>query len=50
MTTPATVLEGDELVRRREATLGETLNKGAVGYTKDWDVNKESVTLGVEKK
>lgn len=26
MTTPATVLEGDELVRRREATLGETLN------------------------
>ena len=26
MTTPATVLEGDNLVRRREATLGETLN------------------------
>ena len=26
MTTPATVLEGDDLVRRREATLGETLN------------------------
>ncbi|WP_026435020.1 TonB-dependent receptor domain-containing protein [Acidovorax sp. JHL-9] len=26
MTTPATVLEGDELVRRREATLGETLS------------------------
>ena len=26
MTTPATVLEGDELMRRREATLGETLN------------------------
>lgn len=26
MTTPVTVLEGDELVRRREATLGETLN------------------------
>ena len=26
MTTPASVLEGDELVRRREATLGETLN------------------------
>ena len=25
MTTPATVLEGDALVRRREATLGETL-------------------------
>ncbi|MBJ2165092.1 TonB-dependent receptor [Acidovorax sp. IB03] len=25
MTTPVTVLEGDELVRRREATLGETL-------------------------
>lgn len=26
MTTPVTVLEGDELLRRREATLGETLN------------------------
>jgi len=26
MTTPVSVLEGDELVRRREATLGETLN------------------------
>ncbi|MFY3384642.1 TonB-dependent receptor domain-containing protein [Paracidovorax sp. MALMAid1276] len=26
MTTPTTVLEGDALVRRREATLGETLN------------------------
>jgi len=26
MTTPVTVLEGDDLVRRREATLGETLN------------------------
>ena len=26
MTTPASVLEGDELVRSREATLGETLN------------------------
>ena len=26
MTTPASVLEGDELVRRRESTLGETLN------------------------
>lgn len=26
MTTPATVLEGDALVRRREATLGETLS------------------------
>jgi iron complex outermembrane receptor protein len=26
MTTPASVLEGDELVRRREATLGETLS------------------------
>ncbi len=26
MTTPTAVLEGDELVRRREATLGETLN------------------------
>ena len=26
MTTPVTVLEGDELVRRREGTLGETLN------------------------
>jgi len=26
MTTPVTVLEGDELVRRREATLGETLS------------------------
>ena len=26
MATPVTVLEGDELVRRREATLGETLN------------------------
>ncbi len=26
MTTPATVLEGDDLVRRREATLGETLS------------------------
>lgn len=26
MVTPVTVLEGDELVRRREATLGETLN------------------------
>ena len=26
MTTPATVLEGEELVRRREATLGETLS------------------------
>ena len=27
MTTPATVLEGDDLVRRREATLGETLER-----------------------
>ena len=26
MTTPVTVLEGDDLVRRREATLGETLS------------------------
>ena len=26
MVTPVTVLEGDELVRRRESTLGETLN------------------------
>jgi iron complex outermembrane receptor protein len=26
MTTPVSVLEGDDLVRRREATLGETLN------------------------
>ncbi|PJI97587.1 iron complex outermembrane receptor protein [Acidovorax sp. 69] len=26
MTTPVSVLEGDELVRRREGTLGETLN------------------------
>jgi len=26
MTTPVTVLEGDDLMRRREATLGETLN------------------------
>jgi iron complex outermembrane receptor protein len=32
MTTPATVLEGDELVRRREATLGETLS-GEPGIT-----------------
>ncbi len=32
MTTPVTVLEGDELVRRREATLGETLN-GEPGIT-----------------
>ena len=32
MTTPATVLEGDELVRRREATLGETLG-GEPGIT-----------------
>ncbi len=30
-------------------TLGERLEKGAKGYTKDWDVNKEPVTLGVEK-
>ena len=26
MTSPVTVVEGDELVRRREATLGETLS------------------------
>lgn len=32
MTTPTTVLEGDALVRRREATLGETLN-GEPGIT-----------------
>lgn len=32
MTTPATVLEGDELVRRREGTLGETLS-GEPGIT-----------------
>ncbi|WP_213083141.1 TonB-dependent receptor plug domain-containing protein, partial [Escherichia coli] len=32
MTTPVTVLEGDDLVRRREATLGETLN-GEPGIT-----------------
>jgi isoleucyl-tRNA synthetase len=38
---------GDEILSE---TLGETLSKGAVGYTKDWDVNKEAVTLGVEKK
>jgi isoleucyl-tRNA synthetase len=30
-------------------TLGDRLEKGAKGYTKDWDVNKEPVTLGVEK-
>ena len=33
-----------------EETLSETLSKGAKGYTKEWDVNKEAVTLGVEKK
>ena len=32
MTTPATVLEGDDLVHRREATLGETLS-GEPGIT-----------------
>ncbi|MEN6418928.1 MAG: isoleucine--tRNA ligase [Clostridiaceae bacterium] len=30
-------------------TLGDRLEKGAKGYTKDWDVNKEPVTLGVER-
>jgi len=30
-------------------TLGDALVKGAQGYTKAWDVNKESVTLGVER-
>ena len=31
-------------------TLGDKLVKGARGYTKEWDVNKEPVLLGVEKK
>ena len=38
---------GDEILSE---TLGETLSRGAVGYTKEWDVNKEAVTLGVEKR
>jgi len=38
---------GDEILSE---TLGESLSKGAKGYTKDWDVNKEAVTLGVEKR
>ena len=33
-----------------EETLGDKLVHGAQGYTKEWDVNKEPVTLGVEKK
>ncbi|MPN61864.1 Isoleucine--tRNA ligase [bioreactor metagenome] len=33
-----------------EETLGDKLVSGAQGYTKEWDVNKEPVTLGVEKK
>ena len=31
-------------------TLGDALEKGTRGYTKEWDVNREPVTLGVEKK
>ena len=38
---------GDEILSE---TLGVALTRGAKGYTKEWDVNKESVTLGVEKK
>ena len=38
---------GEEILSE---TLGDALAKGAKGYTKDWDVNKEPVTLGVEKK
>ena len=38
---------GEEILSE---TLGDALAKGAKSYTKDWDVNKEPVTLGVEKK
>jgi isoleucyl-tRNA synthetase len=38
---------GDEILSE---TLGVALSKGAKGYTKEWDVNKEAVTLGVEKR
>ena len=30
-------------------TLGDKLVNGVRGYTKDWDVNKEPVKLGVER-
>jgi isoleucyl-tRNA synthetase len=37
---------GDEILSE---TLGDKLTKGPQGYMKVWDVNKESVTLGVER-
>jgi len=37
---------GEDVLRE---TLGDELVKGARGYTKEWKVNKETVTLGVEK-
>ncbi len=37
---------GDEILSE---TLGDKLIKGPQGYMKVWDVNKESVTLGVER-
>ena len=37
---------GDEILSE---TLGDKLIQGPQGYRKDWDVNKESVTLGVER-
>ena len=37
---------GDEILSE---TLGDKLIQGPQGYQKDWDVNKENVTLGVER-
>ena len=31
-------------------TLADSVAKGAAGFTKEWDINGETVTLGVEKK
>ena len=43
-------MEGSEKVEITGATLAESLTIGApVGYTKEWDLNGEKATLGVEK-
>ncbi|MBQ6703786.1 MAG: hypothetical protein IJN08_03130, partial [Clostridia bacterium] len=31
-------------------TLADSVAKGSAGFTKEWDINGETVTLGVEKK
>ena len=31
-------------------TLADSIAKGTAGFTKEWDINGETVTLGVKKK